>query len=98
MSVELKDIIVALQKNRVRISDHADEEAKVDRFTFDEIYFSVFHGEVIKDYPGNNPYPSCLIFGRAFSGEPIYSVWAVIITVYRPDPELWIDARKRRIL
>ena len=106
MSVELKDIIVALQKNRVRISDHADEEAKVDRFTFDEIYFSVFHGEVIKDYPGNNPYPSCLIFGRAFSGEPIHSVWAynkqngwaVIITVYRPDPELWIDARKRRIL
>ena len=45
-------------ENRVRISDHADEEAEADRLTFDEIYFSVLHGEVIENYPTDKPYPS----------------------------------------
>ena len=39
--MEIKDIIIAIQSNRVRISDHADEEAEADHLTFDEIYFSV---------------------------------------------------------
>jgi hypothetical protein len=49
-------------------------------------------------------YPSCLIFGRTFGGDPVHSVWAfndenlwaVVITVYRPDPNRWIDFRQRR--
>jgi len=45
-----------------------------DRLTFEEIYFSVMHGEVIENYPSDNPYPSCLIMGRNFLGEPIPSV------------------------
>jgi len=59
-----------------RISDHADEEAEADELTFDEIYFSISHGEIIEDYPDDKPYPSCLIFGMTFSGDPVHSVWA----------------------
>jgi len=67
--------------------------------TFDEIYFSVFNGEIIEDYPDDKPYPSCLIYGETFSGEPVHSVWAfneltqwaVLITVYRPDLNKWIE-------
>ena len=102
--MDIADIIEAIQANRVRITDHADEEAEADGLTFDEIYFSVLRGEIIEDYPTDKPYPSCLIYGQTFGGDPVHSVWAyneqnwwaVLITVYRPDPGLWINWRERR--
>ncbi len=94
----------AIQRSHVRISDHADEEAEADELTFDEIYYSVLRGEIIEDYPDDKPYPSCLIYGMTFSGDPVHSVWAynnenqwaVLVTVYRPDPDLWINWRERK--
>ena len=102
--MELSNIIDAIQANRIRITDHADEEAESDQLTFDEVYFSVFHGEIIEDYPDDKPYQSCLVYGRTFSGDPVHSVWAfndenqwaVLITVYRPDSDRWINFRVRR--
>lgn len=101
----LANIVNAIQTSQVRITDHADEEAEADNLTFDEIYFSVSHGEIIETYFADKPYPSCLIYGRSFSGEPIHSVWAynesnqwaVLITVYRPNPERWINWKERKI-
>ncbi len=102
--MNIQDIIDALRDHHIRITDHADEEAQADTLSFDEIFFSVLQGEIIEDYPTDKPYPSCLIYGESFTGEPIHSVWAynletkwaVIITVYRPDPNRWIDWRTRR--
>jgi hypothetical protein len=102
--MDVNKIIEAIHNNRLRITNHADEETQADYLTFDEVFFSVFQGEVIEDYPGDKPYPSCLIYGNNFIGEPIHSVWAynedkqwaVLITVYRPDPNRWIDWRERR--
>ena len=93
--MNISDIIEAIRSGRVRITDHADEEAEADRLTFDEIYFSVLQGEIIEDDPTDKPYPSYLIYGRTFSGDPVHSVWAyneqnrwaVLVTVYRPDPD-----------
>lgn len=102
--MNIEDIIDAIRHNRIRISNHAEEEAEADELSFDEIFFSVFQGEIIEDYPDDRPYPSCLIYGDTFRGDPVHSVWAynqdnrwaVIITVYRPDPKQWINWRKRR--
>jgi hypothetical protein len=102
--VKIEDIIDAIHNNRIRITDHADEEAQSEDLSFDEILFSVVQGEIIEDYPTDRPFPSCLIYVDTFTGEPIHTVWgynannqwAVLITVYRPDPERWIDWRTRR--
>jgi hypothetical protein len=102
--MNIQDIISAIQEKRILITDHADEEAQADSLTFDEIFFSVLQGEIIEDYSTDKPYPSCLIYGDNFQGEPIHSVWAfndttkwaVLITVYRPDPNRWINWRERR--
>lgn len=102
--MDIESIIGAIRTGMIRISDHADEEAEADSLTFDEIYFSVLHGDVIESYPTDKPYPSCLIFGKTFCGDPIHSVWAyneenkwaVLITVYRPDPALWVNWRERK--
>ena len=102
--MNIDDIIGAIHRNRIRITDHADEEAQADHLSFDEIFTSVLQGEIIENYPDDKPYPSCLIFGKTFSQEPVHSVWAynqetrwaVLITLYRPDPARWLDWRTRR--
>jgi hypothetical protein len=93
-----------IQHHKIRITEHADEEAESDRLMFEEIFFSVFNGEIIEYYPEDKPYQSCLIYGNTFGGDPVHSVWAfnennqwaVLITVYRPDPDRWVDFRQRR--
>ena len=89
-------------KGRVELADII--EANADRLKFDEIYFSALHGVVIEEYQDDSPYPSALIFGQTFGGDSVHSVWAynekkrwaVLITVYRPDPNLWIDCKVRK--
>lgn len=36
----------------------------------------MFHGEVMREYPEDKPYPSCLLYGDTFGGDPGHSVWA----------------------
>jgi hypothetical protein len=102
--MKLSDIFQAIRSNRVRVTAHARKEAETDRLTLEQIYTTVVRGEIIEDYPDDMPYPSCLILGYTLASQPVHSVWAynaenqfaVLITVYRPDPNLWIDFRERR--
>jgi hypothetical protein len=102
--MELLELIDAIRSGRIRITDHADEEAQTEGLSYEDIFFTVFSGEIIEDYPDDKPYPSCLVCGCTFGGSAIHSVWAyneettwaVLITVYRPDPTRWIAWRRRR--
>jgi hypothetical protein len=102
--MDLERIIEAIGRRRLRITDHADEEATADALSLDEIFESAIRGEIIEEYPTDWLYPSCLILGFTESGAPVHSVWAynestasaVLITVYRPDPARWINWRQRR--
>jgi hypothetical protein len=102
--MDIADIIKAIQANRANITQHARKEAKEDRLLLDEIFYSTQNGEVIEDYPTDTPYPSCLIYGQNQNRDPVHSVWAyaadsqiaVLITVYRPDPNRWIERKVRK--
>lgn len=59
--------------------------------------------EVIEDYPDGKYGPSCLILGFTKAGRPLHVQCSYpirplvkIITLYEPDPELWIDFRVRK--
>jgi hypothetical protein len=103
--LQISRIHAAIRANRVRIADHADEEAQNDRLAIDEIFHSVENGEIIEDYSEDRPYPSCLIYGNGPDETPIHSVWAyneesgwvVLVTVYRPDPAQWTDWKVRKL-
>jgi len=102
--LKLIDIIDSINHGRTRITNHADEEANSDNLTLNQIFMSVFKGEIIEEYPNDKPFPSCLIYGVCETGEPVHTVWAynsqnkwaVLITVYRPDPKRWINWKERR--
>ena len=69
-----------------------------------EVYELVCSGEIIKQYPDDMPYPSCLIYGTTNARRPLHTVCAyaqendqvVIITVYHPDIALWEDYTRRK--
>lgn len=102
--MDIHYIIDAIKDHKIKITDHADEEAQADNLSYEEIYDSVIQGEIIEDYPNDKPYPSCLIFGKSLKHQSIHSVWAynsiskwvVLITVYKPDSNLWINGKYRR--
>jgi len=102
--IEIESRVESIKSNRVRITDHADEEASNDGFSCNEIVGSIPTGEIIEQYPDDKPYPSCLILSKSLKDEPIHSVWAynrvtsasALITVYRPNPDQWIDWKIRR--
>ena len=102
--MNIDDIREAVSNGRFELTIHANSAAQDDQITDDEISSSVLSGEIIEDYPDDRPYPSCLIYGRTPGADPLHSVWgynaderlAVLITVYRPDPNLWVDWRIRR--
>jgi len=75
------------------------------QITEDTVIDAVRHGEVIADYPEDEPYPSFVILGKA-EDRPLHVVVGVdaesnrtrVITVYVPEPDLWSeDFRTRRI-
>jgi hypothetical protein len=73
--MELEDIVGAVRANRIRITNHANQEALADRLSVDDIRRSVLSGEIIEDYPEDKPYPSCLVCGATADGYPVHSVW-----------------------
>jgi hypothetical protein len=103
--MHIKDITEAINAGRVVLSRHSLREAAEDNLVVGEIYQSVTEsGEIIEDYPNAYPMPACLILGFNTTSEPIHSVWgydevsevARLITVYRPDPNRWINWRIRK--
>ena len=68
-----------------------------------EVLKVIREGEVIEEYPNDEPYPSMLILGFV-NDRPIHVVLAVnekesmgiVVTAYQPDPSLWRDNFRRR--
>jgi hypothetical protein len=55
--MKIDDIVESIRSNRIRITDHADEEAQSDNLSFHEIFLSIFQGDIIENYPDDKPYP-----------------------------------------
>ena len=107
MDFGIAEIQSTFERGRVRYSDHTRDEMRDDEFGRiydDDLYQALIAGEIIEEYPNDKPLPSCLVFGRNLAGRPIHAVYGynsefervVIITIYHPNPDLWIDYKKRR--
>jgi hypothetical protein len=105
----LQQIQECFKSNSVFYSRHAKTEMVEEEFgrIFEhEVFEAVCDGEVIEDYPYDRPYPSVLILGRTRASRPLHMVCAyneeenlaIVVTVYHPNPDLWIEYRVRRKL
>ncbi len=87
-----------MECSAVRFTRHAFERFFMRAVPPDSVIRILREGEVIASYPDDVPFPSVLMLGFE-RGEPLHVVAArdpttgvcVVITVYRPDPDLWSD-------
>ena len=84
-------------------SQHAVDQAILRHISVQELREAIAGGEVIEVYPEDKYGPSCLIFGVTRAGRPVHVQCSdpsrptvKIITVYEPDPALWIEFKVRR--
>jgi hypothetical protein len=103
----LEVIIKCFKEERYLYSQHARAEMEAEELgeiRDQEVFEAVLAGRIIESYPEDKPYPSCLIYGRTVEDRPIHIVCAyaedvnsvIIITVYQPRLDQWIDFERRR--
>ena len=93
-----------LKRHQYEFSKHAVDQSIIRDISVAEVEDAIANrGEVIEDYPDDKYGPSCLILGYTKAGRPLHVQCSYpsrplvkIITLYEPDPDLWMDFRVRR--
>jgi hypothetical protein len=83
--------------SKFEYSNHAVAQMFKRSISADEVEFAIQNGETIKDYPGDQPFPSFLKLFFTEKGKPIHVVVSqdisngicYVITAYVPDPSIW---------
>jgi len=105
LSKTLENVKALIGKLEVRISDHGYDELSSDNLLAREVVEGASEAVVVEDYPDYPKGPSVLVLQKDAEKRPIHVVWgipkghsspAVLITAYRPDPEIWEDDCLRR--
>jgi len=96
----IQEIRAKITQNHFEFSQHAVDQSILRRISVAELREAVAVAEIIEDYPDDKFGPSCLIFGLTLRKRPIHIQCSYpsrpllkIITLYEPDPDLWIDFR-----
>ncbi|NOT47068.1 MAG: DUF4258 domain-containing protein [Acidobacteria bacterium] len=105
MSSTLDQIRELIRQGSVRISEHGYDELAADGILVREAVEGVTSAILVEDYP-NYPKGACVWVREMLNdGRHIHVVWgipkgktepAVLITAYRPDPDLWENDFLRR--
>lgn len=101
----LDDVREKILRRQYEFSKHAVDQSIIRGISVAELEQAIcIRGEVIEDYPEDRYGPSCLILGFTDEGRPLHVQCSYlsrplikIITLYEPDPGLWVGHRLRRI-
>ncbi len=105
MSMTFDKVRALVQQGEVGVSDHGYEEMSDEDILARDVLAGVFDGVVVEDYPMYAKGPCVLVLQRDLNRQPIHVVWgipkgrsssAVVVTAYRPNPDLWSEDFTRR--
>ena len=90
-----------IESGEILISHHARVRMFEHNVSTDKLIPIILSGEIIEEYPDDEPYPSILILG--FIDAVAYHIVIAlcrdhirVITVYIPEEDKWIEYRRRR--
>jgi hypothetical protein len=82
---------------------HALDQSILRHISVQELLAAIQNAEIIEDYPDDKYGPSCLVLGFTKNGRSLHIQFSYpfrpilkVITLYQPDPALWIDNKVRR--
>lgn len=105
MSKTLELVLDLIKRKYVLVSDHGYDELAEDDIFVSEILDGAPGAFMVEDYPEYPKGPCVLVLQKDSQGNPIHVVWgiptggaspAVLVTAYRPDPDVWEDDFIRR--
>jgi Domain of unknown function (DUF4258) len=105
MSETLRRVQTLVLASDYLISDHGYDELAKDGILPGDALAGITAAIAVEDYPDRVRGPSVLVLQRDADGRPIHVLWgipagrrnpAVLVTAYRPDPELWDNDFKKR--
>src|SRR3970040_1703269 len=105
MSMTFDKVYALVQQGEVRVSDHGYEEMSDEDILARDVLAGAFDGVVVEDYPIYAKGPCVLVLQKDPDQQPIHVVWgipkglsspAVVVTAYRPNPDLWSEDFMRR--
>ncbi len=100
----LEEIQNKIVRRQYEFSKHAVDQSIIRDISVAEVEEAISgRSEVIEDYPDDKYGPSCLILGFTKAGRPLHLQCSYpsrplikIVTLYEPDPDLWVDFRIRK--
>ena len=98
--MDREQIRMLAAKGAVLWKSHATKRAVKRGIKRSEVDDVLINGEIIEDYPYNEPDPCCLMLGTL--EKPLHVVCGIadeiliVITVYHPDAPVWNDDFKTR--
>jgi hypothetical protein len=99
------EIRTKILRRQYEFSKHAVDQSIIRDISVTEVEeIMTGSAEIIEDYPEDKYGSSCLILGFTKTGRPLHVQCSYpsrpllkIITVYEPDPGLWVDCRIRKV-
>jgi len=100
----LEEIQSKILRRQYEFSKHAVDQSIIREISIVEMEEAILgRSELVEDYPEDKYGPSCLILGFTKTGRPLHIQCSYpsrplikIITLYEPDPDLWVDFRIRK--
>jgi hypothetical protein len=99
-----EEIRAKIERRQYEFSKHAVDQSILREISVAEVEAAIaYQSEVIEDYPEDKCGASCLILCYTQSGRSLHVQCSYpsrplvkIVTLYQPDPDLWVDFRVRR--
>ena len=91
----------SIREGNVFFTEHAVRQMAKRDINDDEVVEVILSGGIIEEYPADKYGPSCLIYGQTDNSRHLHVVCSLpprvkIITIYEPDPDEWLDYRRRK--
>jgi hypothetical protein len=91
----IKNLQNLCHDKNIALTKHANYRLDERGISIEDIKNAIKSGEIIRQYEDGEPFPSCLVLGKALSGKHIHIVvsndgdFLYIITAYFPDATEW---------
>lgn len=99
----IDQIRAKIQADQFEISQHAVDNSILRHVTLQEVREAFAQGQIIEDCPDDKYGPSCLVLGFTRNGRPLHIQCShpsrpvlKIIALYQPDPDKWIEFKRRK--